>query len=112
MDLRITFQFFVRPGARGAIFWMGNEADGWLISTRWSAEGTHSGGSLYRDPTGARCQIWGITQWRVSNGTIEHEWQLFNEFDLMMQIANARRILESGKFDWKYHPHQSPSIHG
>ena len=72
------------------VYWMGSEADGWLIATRWSAEGTHSGGTLYREPTGARCQIWGITQARVEDGTVRQEWQLFNEFDLMMQIAKAR----------------------
>lgn len=72
------------------VYWMGNDADGWLISTRWSAEGTHSGIGLYRDPTGAGCQIWGITQWRVKDAIVEQEWQLFNEFDLMMQIARAR----------------------
>ena len=76
------------------VYWMGNDADGWLISTRWSAEGTHSGGGLYREPTGNACQIWGITQWRVKDGRIEQEWQLFNEFDLMMQIAKARRVRE------------------
>ena len=53
-------------------------------------EGTHAGGTLYRQPSGARCQIWGITQWRVLNGVVQQEWQLFNEFDLMMQIAAAR----------------------
>ena len=72
------------------VYWMGNDPDGYLISTRWSAEGTHSGGTLYRDPTGAACQIWGITQQRVRNNVVEQEWQLFNEFDLMMQIAKAR----------------------
>lgn len=72
------------------VYWMGNDADGWLISTRWSAEGTHEGGTLYREPSGARCQIWGITQWQVAAGKITKEWQLFNELDLMMQIAAAR----------------------
>ena len=72
------------------VYWMGNAADGWLISSRWSAEGTHAGGTLYRDPTGTTCQIWGITQWRVEAGKIRREWQLFNELDLMMQIAAAR----------------------
>ncbi|OED35017.1 hypothetical protein AB833_31635 [Chromatiales bacterium (ex Bugula neritina AB1)] len=72
------------------VYWMGNDNDGYLISTRWSAEGTHSGGSIYRKPTGGRCQIWGITQWRVKDAKIEQEWQLFNEFDLMMQIVKAR----------------------
>jgi len=69
------------------VHWMGNESDGWLDSTRWSAEGTHSGGSHYRTPTGKACQIWGITQWRVENEKIAQEWQLFNELDLMMQVS-------------------------
>ena len=69
---------------------MGNDADGWLISTRWSAEGTHSGNTIYREPTGKHCQIWGITQWRVEDGRVVREWQLFNEFDLMMQIEGTR----------------------
>ena len=72
------------------VYWMGNEAEGYLISTRWSAEATHSGDGLYRAPTGAACQVWGITQWRVKGGIVEQEWQLFNELDLMMQIAKAR----------------------
>lgn len=72
------------------VYWMGNENDGFLISTRWSAEGTHSGGGLYGRPTEAPCQIWGITQWRVKGGKVVKEWQLFNELDLMMQIAKAR----------------------
>ncbi len=73
------------------VYWMGNDADGYLISTRWSADGTHLGGTAYRTPTGQRCQIWGITQWHVKDGVIEQEWQLFNELDLMMQIAKARQ---------------------
>ena len=73
------------------VYWMGNDADGYLISTRWSAEGTHAGGTLYLAPTGQPCQIWGITQWRVSDGQVRQEWQLFNELDVMIQIAKARQ---------------------
>ncbi len=73
------------------VYWMGNEAEGWRIATRWSAEGTHAGGGLYREPTGRACQIWGITQWQVGGGRIRREAQLFNELDLMMQIAAARQ---------------------
>ena len=72
------------------IYWMGNDSDGYLISSRWSAEGDHKGDKLYGTPSGAQCQIWGITQWRVKNGIVEQEWQLFNEFDVMIQIAAAR----------------------
>lgn len=73
------------------VYWMGKDSDGWRISTRWSATGTHAGGTVFRDPTGALCQIWGITQWRVEKGQVVQEWQLFNELDLMMQIVAARR---------------------
>ena len=72
------------------VYWMCDDENSCLISTRWSAEGSHTGGGIYRDPTGAACQIWGITQWRVEEGKVQREWQLFNEFDLMMQIASAR----------------------
>ena len=72
------------------VYWMCDDENNCLISTRWSAEGSHTGGGIYRDPTGAACQIWGITQWRVEEGKVQREWQLFNEFDLMMQIASAR----------------------
>ncbi|WP_299084585.1 ester cyclase [uncultured Ruegeria sp.] len=76
------------------VYWMGDDDEGWLISTRWSAEGTHEGDTdMYRSATGANCQIWGITQWRVRGGQVEQEWQLFNELDLMMQIAKARQDL-------------------
>lgn len=71
------------------VYWMGNRDEGWLISTRWSAEGTHSGGTLYRAPTQRACRIWGITQWRVVDEKVVQEWQLFNELDLMMQISAA-----------------------
>ena len=73
------------------VYWMGNERDGWLISTRWSAEGTHLGDGIYKKPTSHFCQLWGITQWRVKSSVIEAEWQLFNEFDLIMQITKARK---------------------
>ena len=73
------------------VYWMGNERDGWLISARWSAEGKHLGDGIYKKPSNASCQLWGITQWLVSSGVIEAEWQLFNEFDLIMQITKARK---------------------
>jgi predicted ester cyclase len=69
------------------VYWMGNDNDGYLTSERWSAEGTHAGPGLYGEPTGKPVQIWGITQHHVVNGKIVAEWLLFNELDLMMQLA-------------------------
>ena len=69
------------------IYWMGDEIDGFLSSTRWSGSGTHKGSGVYGPPTGSQVQIWGITQNEIQKGRITKEWMLFNEMDLMMQIA-------------------------
>lgn len=71
-------------------YWMGNESDGYLISTRWSMDAVHGSDGLFAAPSGAPLQIWGITQTRVQDGQVQEEWMLFNEFDVMIQIAKAR----------------------
>ena len=72
------------------VYWLGNDDDGYLTSERWSATGTHAGDGSYGPPTGIEAQIWGITQHQIVNGQVVREWMLFNELDLMMQIAAAR----------------------
>ena len=72
------------------VYWMGNDVQGYLTSERWSATATHLGPALYGAPTGCQVQIWGITQHHVVDGKIISEWMLFNELDVMMQIAKAR----------------------
>jgi hypothetical protein len=72
------------------VYWMGNDNDGYLTSQRWSATGTHKGGGILGPASGCEVQIWGITQHRIKDGRIVEEWMLFNELDLLMQIAAAR----------------------
>jgi predicted ester cyclase len=72
------------------VYWMGNDVEGYLTSERWSAEGTHSGPGLYGEPTGKSVQLWGITQHHIVGGKIIAEWMLFNELDLMMQLAASK----------------------
>lgn len=72
------------------VYWMGNDDDGYLASERWSATGTHTGEGKYGPPTGIDTQIWGITQHHIVKGQVVREWMMFNELDLMMQIAAAR----------------------
>lgn len=74
------------------IYWMGNEADGYLTSVRWSAVGTHRGFGPYGQPTGRQVRIWGITQHRIQGGKIREEWMMFNEFDLLQQILASEPI--------------------
>ena len=68
------------------IYWMGNDADGYLVSVRWSLVGTHRGMGIYGAPTGRRVNMWGITQHEIKDGVIHKEWMLFNEFAVMQQI--------------------------
>ena len=70
------------------VYWMGNDNDGYLTSERWSAEGTHTGNGFYGEPTRKAVQIWGITQHHIVDGKIVREWLLFNELDLLMQLAS------------------------
>lgn len=69
------------------VYWMGNEAEGFRASVRWSAAGTHRGYALYGEPTGRRVRLWGIDQLYIgSGGVITEAWSMFNEFDVLAQI--------------------------
>jgi predicted ester cyclase len=68
------------------VYWMGNEAEGFSVSVRWTAIGTHRGYGLYGAPSGRRVHIWGLNQLYIRDGRITEEWALFNEFDVLAQI--------------------------
>ena len=68
------------------VYWMGNEAEGYTTSTRWSLVGTHTGPGVYGAPTGRRVYMWGITQHVIQQGRITEEWMTWNEFDVLQQI--------------------------
>lgn len=68
------------------VYWMGNDREGYRISVRWTALGTHRGWSLYGEPTGRRVHLWGLQQLYIEHGRIVEDWMLFNEFDVMAQI--------------------------
>jgi hypothetical protein len=68
------------------VYWMGNDADGYLASVRWSIVGTHRGFGVYGEPTGRQVLLWGLSQHRVRGGRIEEEWTVFNEFDVLAQL--------------------------
>ncbi|MEU3510235.1 ester cyclase [Streptomyces longwoodensis] len=68
------------------VYWMGNEAEGYRVSVRWTATGTHRGYALYGDATGRRVHLWGINHLYVQGGRITEDWMMFNEFDVLAQI--------------------------
>jgi predicted ester cyclase len=69
------------------LYWMGNDAEGYLVSVRWSIVGTHRGFGAYGPPTGRRVTVWGITQQRIAHGRVVEEWMVFNEFEVLQQIC-------------------------
>ena len=68
------------------VYWMGNDLDGYAVSVRWSASGTHRGYGLYGKPSGRRVFLWGLSQLYFQHGLIVEDWMLFNEMDVMAQI--------------------------
>ncbi|MEV0847558.1 ester cyclase [Streptomyces sp. NPDC049954] len=68
------------------VYWMGNDRDGYRVSVRWSAVGTHRGWALYGEPTGRRVHLWGISQLYFVDGLVVEEWNLFNEFAVLGQL--------------------------
>ncbi len=68
------------------VYWMGNTEEGFRVSVRWSATGTHRGHGIYGAPTHRPVSIWGLTEHWLFGGQIREEWMLFNEMDLLMQL--------------------------
>jgi hypothetical protein len=76
------------------VYWMGNEREGFAVSARWTAIGTHRGYGIYGEPTGRRVHIWGISQLYFSGaGEVVEEWTLFNEFDVLAQLLREEPLV-------------------
>lgn len=74
------------------VYWMGNDRDGYSVSLRWTALGTHRGNGIYGQPTGRRVLIWGISQYHLRDGRVEEEWTVFNEFEVMQQVLRREPV--------------------
>jgi len=72
------------------IYWMGSNHDGYSVSIRWGAIGTHSGNGSYGPSTNKECYIGGITQWHIENNKIVKEWTVFNEFGILVQLLGDK----------------------
>ena len=68
------------------VYWMGNDAEGYVVNVRWSIVGTHTGHGVYGPPTGRRVRMWGISHFSINNRKIFEEWTMFNEFFVLQQL--------------------------
>ena len=73
------------------LYWMGNDKEGYLVSIRWGAVGTHKGNGIYGDPSNKECYLWGITQWEIKDNKIVKEWTGFNELAILIQILGEKK---------------------
>ena len=71
------------------LYWMGNEAEGFMVAARWTMAGTHRGHGIYGPPTGRAVRLWGISHFDIRGGRVVEEWTMFNEFSVMRQIYGA-----------------------
>ena len=61
----------------------------------WRLCGHHTGPGLTPAPSGQRLQLLGMTQIQIDAGKIRREWCLFDEIDLLAQIAAADRAADN-----------------
>ncbi len=71
-----------------SLYYMGDPNGVVKTALRWSATASHTGYGPYGEPTGREVRIWGITQHKIVNETIVEDWTMFNEFDLLCQLAD------------------------
>ncbi len=71
--------------------------EGSYVAARWVIAGTHSGGALWGDPTGADLLILGESQYRLQDGKVIEEWLVFDEIAVLTQIERARLKLEDNE---------------
>jgi steroid delta-isomerase-like uncharacterized protein len=87
-------------------------AEGDLVSTRFTATGTHKGDLAGIAPTGKRTTLTGTTTFRVANGKLAEHWINWDTLGLLQQIGavptaaqatdtaravtNIRRVIEDG----------------
>ena len=65
------------------------------VAVRWTLAGTHNGGALWGEPTGAPLLILGESHYRIVNGKVMEEWLVFDELAVMTQVERARLLLQN-----------------
>ncbi len=75
------------------------EEQGTRIGVLWRMAGTYDGAPIYGPLTHSPIEILGSSQFLLRKGKIIHEWRVFDEIAVLVQIAKARgdEPMPSGK---------------
>ena len=68
--------------------------EGEHVAARWVIAGTHTGGALWGEPTGAPILILGESHYRFVDGKVIQEWLVFDELAVVTQVERARIALD------------------
>lgn len=71
------------------LYFMGNDAEGFMVAARWTVVATHRGPGIYGAPTGRQVRMWGISHFDIRHGRIVEEWTMFNEFSVLQQLLRG-----------------------
>ncbi|KAA1189120.1 ester cyclase [Pseudohalioglobus sediminis] len=87
------------PDARISVDYTCSNAmlEGNYIAARWVIAGTHSGASLWGEPTHAPIVILGESHYRLVDGKVMEEWLVFDELAVLTQVARARLAQSENK---------------
>jgi steroid delta-isomerase-like uncharacterized protein len=66
-----------------------------LVTSRWSARGTHRGPLLGIEATGKEATVTGITIDRIDNGKIVESWNNWDTFGLLQQLGVVPALAEA-----------------
>jgi predicted ester cyclase len=86
------------PDARVSVDYTCSNAmldDARYVAARWTLAGSHTGGTLWGEPTGAPILILGESQYRIVDGRVAEEWLVFDELAVLTQVCRARSTLGS-----------------
>ena len=67
-------------------------AEGALVVTRWTAQGTHRGELMGIAPTGKPITVAGVIIDRMTSGKIEAEWAYYDVMGMLQQLGAANVI--------------------
>ncbi|RMA82433.1 ester cyclase [Umboniibacter marinipuniceus] len=67
------------------------------VAVRWTLKGDHLGTVLYGKPTGAPIFILGESHFRIIDGEITEEWNIFDELSVWVQVFRAKNALAAGE---------------
>ncbi len=70
--------------------------DARYVAARWTLAGSHTGGTLWGEATGAPLLILGESQYRILGDRVVEEWLVFDELAVLTQVHRARRALAGG----------------